>query len=79
MITITTGTKFTFTGEQVQLEIEKTEERINFVVRSNEFNNQVWKPMFTGTVTPDEVRELKQGIEELIKKTELWTEFTQPY
>ncbi len=79
MITITTGTKFTFTGEQVQLEIEKTEERINFVVRSNEFNNQVWKPMFTGTVTPDEVRELKEGIEELIKKTELWKEFTQPY
>jgi len=79
MITITTGTKFTFTGDQVQLEIEKTEERINFVVRSNEFDKRNWKPMFTGSITPDEVRELKEGIQQLIEKTELWKEFSNPY
>lgn len=71
MITITHATRFTFTGQSVQVVIEQTNEGISFVVNNNEFDGRTWKPVFNGNLKADEVIELHKGINSFIEKTNL--------
>lgn len=71
MITITHATRFTFTGQSVQVVIEQTNEGISIVVNNNEFDGKTWKPVFNGNLKSDEVIELHKGIDSFIEKTNL--------
>lgn len=68
MIQVTTGTTLKFTGERVQIEIEQSEDKVNFYVRSNEVAPDKWRTIFSDSLTLDEVVELNQGIDAFIKK-----------
>lgn len=68
MIQVTTGTTLKFTGERVQIEIEQSEDKVNFYVRSNEVAHDKWRTIFSDSLSLDEVVELNQGINAFIKK-----------